>query len=79
MPRLAPAQITNKVGPLSPATNMQIDLSQKKLARLRANLKAIRFELSNRLLFNVEDCRKTVNKTMDVIGEINAAFNPKNE
>ncbi len=79
MPRLATAQVIEEARLPEITTSTQIDLSHKKLARLRANLKAIRHELSNRLLFNMEACRKTVNTTMDAIGEINAAFNSKNE
>lgn len=76
MPRLATAQVIEEARLPEIVTSAQIDLSHKKLARLRANLKAIRHELSNRL-FHVEVCRETVNNTMDAIGEINAAF--KNE
>lgn len=79
MPRLATVQVNNEIGLPAMVTSSQIELSHKKLARLRANLKAIRYELSNKLLVSVEDCRKTVNTTMDAIGEINVAFNSKNE
>lgn len=79
MPRLATAQVIEEAGLPEITTSKQLDLSHKKLARLRANLKAIRYELSNRFLSNMEVCRETVNTTMDAIGEINAAFNSKNE
>lgn len=77
MPRLATVQVIEEMP--EAVSNTQIDLGQKKLARLRANLKAIRHELSSRLLYNTEDCRKTINTTMDAIGEINVAFDSKNK
>ena len=80
MSRLAAAlQINSENGLSEPVTSAQMDLSRRKLARLRANLKAIRNELSNKLLYQMEDCRNTVNTTMDALGEIHVAFNPKNK
>lgn len=79
MPRLATVQVSNEIGKPEIATSARINLARKKLARLRANLKAIRQEVSEKLFVNVQDCRKNINSSMNAIGEINAAFNSKNK
>lgn len=73
MPRLSTIQIINEARPAETTVTEQLNLSQKKLARLRANLKAMRHEISDKLLSEIQDCRKYVSYTMDAIGEINVA------
>lgn len=55
-----------------------VNLSQKKLARLRATLKATRHEFDK---FNneMQDCRKCVNNVKNAIGECNVAAKFQNE
>jgi hypothetical protein len=60
-------------------TEEQINLSIRKLARLRANLKAVRSEISDKLLFKTNDCRKSIDTAMQTIGDINATINTKNK
>lgn len=82
MPRSAAVQISNEIVKpemVQVATIAKMNLARKKLARLRANLKAMRGEISDRLFVNVKDCRKNINSTMNAIGEINAAFNSENK
>lgn len=77
MPRLSTAYVINEAKIQDTAVTEQFNLSQKKLARLRTNIKAIRHEISNKLLLDIDDCRKYINHTMDAIGEINVATKSK--
>jgi hypothetical protein len=77
MPRLSTAYVINEIKIQDTAVTEQLSLSQKKLARLRANLKAMRHEISDKLLSEMNDCRKYVSHTMDAIGEINVATQSK--
>ncbi len=77
MPRLSTAHVINEDKTQEMAVTEQFSSSQKKLARLRANIKAMRYEISDRLLSEMDDCRKYVSNAMDAIGEINVATQSK--
>lgn len=77
MPKLSVVPVENGLPEM--VKNEQISLSLRKLARLRANLKALRSEISDRLFVGVKDCRKYVNNTIDAVGEINAAVTAQNK
>lgn len=57
----------------------QVNLSQKKLARLRAIIKATRHEFIDKFINEIQDCRKCINNVQDAIGECDVATKLKNE
>lgn len=79
MSRLSALQIVDEIGVPEMVTSEQLNLTRRKLARLRSNLKAIRYEISDRLLIGTQDCRKSILNTMDALGEINVAVQHQNK
>lgn len=58
-------------------TNEEIQLGIKRLARIRANLRSIRLEISDKILDGLKDCIDATSSTMHAVGELNATTNGK--
>lgn len=52
----------------------QLQLSIKKLARLRSNLKALQVEISENILNDIKDSRGSCSETLSEVGDLNAAL-----
>lgn len=59
------------------SADAQLQVSIKKLARLRSNLKALQVEISEKIINGVRDCREVASETMNVAGDLNAAVAEK--
>lgn len=74
MPRNVSAVQAEEV--VNEITDEQIQIGLKRLARIRANLKSIRLEISEKILDGVKDCRESISSTMSAVEELNAATKP---